>query len=40
MDELTKMNIFTTPVMKINGETIVGFDKVRVDAVLERMKKP
>ncbi len=34
MDELARMDIYSTPVMKIDGETVVEFNPKRVDAAL------
>jgi glutaredoxin len=33
-DELSKLGLMTTPVLQINGETVVGFDKARIERLL------
>jgi glutaredoxin len=35
LEELKKLGFMTTPVLQINGEVIVGFDQVKIDAALE-----
>jgi glutaredoxin len=32
--ELEQLGVFTTPVTVIDGEVVVGFDRVRLDALL------
>ncbi len=34
LDELSKLGYMTTPVIKINGEVVVGFDQKRLVALL------
>jgi glutaredoxin 3 len=35
VEELKKLGFMTTPVLQINGEVIVGFDQVKIDAALK-----
>ncbi len=35
MEELTKLNFFTTPVTLIDGEVVVGFDRKKLEALLD-----
>ena len=34
-DELSKLGLMTTPVLRINGETVVGFDRAKIERLLE-----
>jgi glutaredoxin len=34
-DELSKLGLMTTPVLQINGETVVGFDRAKIERLLE-----
>jgi glutaredoxin len=34
LDELSKLGYMTTPVIKIDGEVVVGFDQKRLEALL------
>lgn len=34
LGELKKLGYMTTPVIQINGQTIVGFDQQKIDAAL------
>ena len=34
LNELTELGVFSTPVVKINGEVVVGFDRKKLDALL------
>ena len=34
LDELSRLGYMTTPVTKINGEVVVGFDRNRLEALL------
>jgi glutaredoxin len=34
LDELSKLGYMTTPVIKIDGEVVVGFDEKRLAALL------
>ena len=34
MDELTRLGHMTTPVIVIDGEVVVGFDRARLEALL------
>lgn len=38
LQELKNLGYMTTPVMQINGRTIVGFDQQKIDAVLMAKK--
>jgi hypothetical protein len=33
-DDLSKLGYMTTPVLRINGETVVGFDRARIERLL------
>jgi glutaredoxin len=35
MDELTALGYFTTPVVRIDDEIVVGFDRARLESLLE-----
>ena len=35
MEELTKLNFFSTPVTLIDGEAVVGFDRPKLQALLD-----
>ena len=35
MDELTALGYFTTPVVRIDDEIVVGFDQARLESLLE-----
>lgn len=35
LDELTKLGYMSTPVILVDGEAVVGFDRKRLDALLE-----
>ncbi len=35
MEELIKIGVMTTPVTVIDGEVVVGFDKKRLDELLD-----
>ncbi len=35
MDELTKMGYLATPVTVVDGEAVVGFDRKRLEALLQ-----
>ncbi len=34
LDELSKLGYMTTPVIKIDGEVVVGFDQKRLEVLL------
>ena len=34
LDDLSKLGYMTTPVLQINGETVVGFDRARIERLL------
>ena len=34
LHELTELGVFSTPVVKINGEVVVGFDRKKLEALL------
>jgi glutaredoxin len=34
LNELTELGVFSTPVVKINGEVVVGFDRKKLEALL------
>jgi glutaredoxin len=34
MEELTALGFFTTPVVQLDGEVVVGFDRARLTALL------
>ncbi len=34
LDELSRLGYMTTPVTKIDGEVVVGFDQKRLEALL------
>ena len=34
LNEQTELGVFSTPVVKINGEVVVGFDRKRLEALL------
>lgn len=36
LDELQELGYMTTPVIKVNGEVVVGFDRKRLDALLPK----
>jgi glutaredoxin len=36
-DDLSKLGYMTTPVLQINGETVVGFDRARIERLLGEM---
>lgn len=38
LEELKKLGYMTTPVIQINGQTIVGFDQQKIDAALVEAK--
>jgi glutaredoxin len=33
-DELSKLGLMTTPVLQINGETVIGFDRAKIERLL------
>jgi glutaredoxin len=33
-DELSKLGLMTTPVLQIDGQTVVGFDKAKIERLL------
>ncbi len=33
-DELSKLGYMTTPVLQIDGETVVGFDRAKIERLL------
>ncbi len=33
-DDLSKLGYMTTPVVQINGETVVGFDRAKIERLL------
>lgn len=35
LDDLDKMEVFSTPVTVIDGEVVVGFDRRKLDQLLE-----
>ena len=35
LDDLSKLGYMTTPVLQINGETVVGFDQAKIERLLE-----
>ena len=35
MEELTKLNSFSTPVTLIDGEAVLGFDRPKLEALLD-----
>ncbi len=35
MEELSQLNLFTTPVTLIDGEVVVGFDRKKLEALLD-----
>ena len=35
MEELTKLNYFSTPVTLIDGEAVVGFDRQKLETLLD-----
>jgi hypothetical protein len=39
-DFLEERNIFATPVVSIDGELVVGFQRARIDALLARAERP
>jgi glutaredoxin len=34
LNELTELGVFSTPVVKINGEVVIGFDRKKLEALL------
>ena len=34
LDDLSKLGYMTTPVLQINGETVVGFDRAKIERLL------
>ena len=34
MDELVALGVMTTPVIRVNGETVIGFDRARLERLL------
>ncbi len=34
LDDLSKLGYMTTPVLQINGETVVGFDRAKFERLL------
>lgn len=34
LDELAKLNAFTTPVVKVDNEVVIGFNRQRLEALL------
>ena len=34
LNELAELGVFSTPVVKINGEVVVGFDRKKLEALL------
>ena len=34
LDDLSKLGYMTTPVLQIDGETVVGFDRARIEQLL------
>ena len=34
LDDLSKLGYMTTPVVQINGETVVGFDRAKIERLL------
>jgi len=40
MDELEKLGLMTTPVIVIDGETVVGFNQKRLEELVERRELP
>ena len=34
MEELEKLGVFTTPVTVIDGETVIGFDRKKLDELI------
>ncbi len=39
MNELIKRDVFSTPYIIIDGESILGFDKRKIDSALERIRQ-
>ncbi len=35
MDELAELNAFTTPVVKVGDEVVIGFDRRRLETLLD-----
>ena len=35
MEELSQLNLFTTPVILVDGEVVVGFDRKKLEALLD-----
>ncbi|HEX6173159.1 MAG TPA: glutaredoxin family protein [Candidatus Binatia bacterium] len=40
VDELEKLGVMTTPVIVIDGETVVGFNQKRLEELVERPELP
>ena len=34
MDELVALGVMTTPVIRVNGEAVIGFDRARLERLL------
>ena len=34
MDELVALGVMTTPVIRVNGETVIGFDRAGLERLL------
>ncbi len=34
-DDLSKLGYMTTPLLQINGETVIGFDRAKIERLLE-----
>jgi hypothetical protein len=39
MNELIKRDVFSTPYVLIHGESILGFDKRKIDSALGKIKQ-